>query len=249
MRIFVFLFLLVRVSALCQNSIIPHEKPQKKKSVKWTDIRTPVILIGAGLIATTDNEVFDKWEIYDIRNQISPHFHTSTDNYIQFAPILGVYALNAFGLKGKHNILNQTALMLKSEILMGAFVFGIKHLTAVDRPDTEIDTSFPSGHTAQAFAAASVLHHEYGVDHPWISVLGYSAASCVGVLRIMNNRHWISDVLAGAGIGMLSTNLIYATHHKCGRKSKRITTRVAPFYQRQATGISLTLHINNYFHL
>jgi hypothetical protein len=245
LRNVVFFLLLISVGALAQDSVANHASSTKAGVWRWQNIRTPVLLIGAGLVATTDNEIFDKWEVYEVRNKVSPNFHTSSDNYIQFAPLVAVYALDAFGLKGKHNVLNQTAIIIKSEILMGAVVFSLKRISAADRPGTEIDSSFPSGHTAQAFTAATVLHREFGHDHPWVSVLGYAAATSVGILRVMNNKHWISDVLVGAGIGILSTNIIYATHqNKWKRGPRGIASRLSPFYQQHTGGISLHLVLN-----
>lgn len=77
------------------------------------------------------------------------------------------------------------------------------------RPDNSTRNSFPSGHTATAFMTAHMLHMEYGDVSPWISVGGYTVATVVGVSRQLNNRHWISDVLSGAGIGILSVEFGY----------------------------------------
>ena len=71
------------------------------------------------------------------------------------------------------------------------------------------DASFPSGHTATAFVTATILHREYGHLHPLVSIGGYTAAAATGILRIRKNRHWASDVAAGAGIGILATELGY----------------------------------------
>ncbi|HAO64286.1 MAG TPA: phosphatidic acid phosphatase, partial [Porphyromonadaceae bacterium] len=61
-----------------------------------------------------------------------------------------------------------------------------------------------------AFVAATILHKEYGMTRsPWFSVGGYALATATGVMRVLNNRHWISDVMAGAGIGIISTELGY----------------------------------------
>ena len=54
------------------------------------------------------------------------------------------------------------------------------------------------------------LHKEYGLTRsPWYSVAGYSIATLTGAMRMLNNRHWISDVLVGAGIGVMSVDLGY----------------------------------------
>ena len=66
-----------------------------------------------------------------------------------------------------------------------------------------------SGHTATAFMTASMLVKEYGYKSPWIGIGAYSAATATGLMRMANNKHWLSDVLAGAGIGILSTEMGY----------------------------------------
>lgn len=191
----------------------------------------PIVFVTAGLIATTDNEVFDKFEVYEDRNRLAPHFKTHIDDFMQYSPIAAVYALDAFGIKGVHDVVNQTALIVKTEIIMTAMVEPLKTITAVPRPDTGERNSFPSGHTAQAFAAATIVHKEYGKEHPVYSVLAYTAATGVGVLRILNNRHWMSDVLAGAGIGILAANLAYFTHqNKWGKKFSKRGIVLAPSY-------------------
>ena len=81
-------------------------------------------------------------------------------------------------------------------------------------------TSFPSGHTAQAFAAAAMLSEEYGYHYKWVPYLSYGIASTVGVLRMANNKHYLSDVLVAAGIGILSTKVAYWTHQYNWGKSK-----------------------------
>jgi membrane-associated phospholipid phosphatase len=95
----------------------------------------------------------------------------------------------------------------------------LKHTTQVKRPSGTNEQSFPSGHTAQAFAAATFMHKELGHHNIWISIGAYAMASSVGVLRVLNDKHWSSDVLTGAGIGILSTNLVYLTHrYKWGKR-------------------------------
>ena len=67
----------------------------------------------------------------------------------------------------------------------------------------------PSGHTATAFAGAELLRLEYKEVSPWYGFAGYVVATATGTLRVLNNRHWVSDVVAGAGFGILSARLSY----------------------------------------
>ena len=151
---------------------------------------------------------------WEDRNEHNPHFKTKADNYLQFAPIAVVYGMNAIGIKGEHNIGNQTYLLLKAEIIMNAIVHPLKKIAQVLRPDGSNSLSFPSGHTAQAFLSAEFLRKEYGKKYPWVAAGGYIAAISVGALRILNNKHWITDVMTGAGIGIFSLNLAYLTQQK-----------------------------------
>ena len=50
---------------------------------------------------------------------------------------------------------------------------------------------------------------EYKDVSVWYGIAGYTVATAVGGLRVYNNRHWFSDVLTGAGVGILSTQLAY----------------------------------------
>jgi hypothetical protein len=205
-----------------------------KTPISWGKVlKTPVILISAGLLTTPDADInfLNRYEVHEERNYIMPHFKTHLDDYIQYAPIAAVYGLNALGVRGEHDIRTQTKLLIKSELIMLAMVCPLKKLTAVERPDTGAENSFPSGHTAQAFVAATFLHKEYGQDHPAYSVLAYATATGVGALRILNNRHWISDVLAGAGIGILATNLAYlSVRDKPFRSSRQRDFVMRPSY-------------------
>jgi membrane-associated phospholipid phosphatase len=67
--------------------------------------------------------------------------------------------------------------------------------------------SFPSGHTSAAFAVAGAVSSELGHDHGWVPFVAYPLATWVGVSRVVDGRHWASDVFAGAAMGMLSARL------------------------------------------
>ncbi|MFW5822947.1 MAG: phosphatase PAP2 family protein, partial [Tangfeifania sp.] len=133
-----------------------------------------------------------------------------TDDYIQYAPLATVYALNLAGIKGENNFGNRTAIVAKSFILNGIFVDRLKTWSKVTRPDGGT-RAFPSGHTATAFSLAHFMHHEYGDINAWYSIGAYSTAAAVGLMRVSKNAHWISDIFMGAGVGMLATELVYLT--------------------------------------
>lgn len=186
----------------------------------------PAILMVAGIATNGNREESFKKELAEERNEHLPSFHTSIDNYLQFAPIAVAYGLDAAGIPSQTDIRNRTAILLKGEVLMTSTVFLLKYTTHQLRPDANTYNSFPSGHTAQAFAAATFLSEEYKQRFPWMPYAAYGLASTVGGLRIANNRHYISDVLLGAGIGILSMKVAYWTHQYKWLKKK---TPAAPF--------------------
>ncbi|MGN6214504.1 phosphatase PAP2 family protein [Parafilimonas sp.] len=186
----------------------------KNKPFQYTFRRVviPVSLIGTGFSVNGNGRESIKNEIVEERNEHIPKFRTSLDNYLQFSPIVLTYGFEAVGMKPKTDILNRSAILLKSEIVMMVAVTALKTSSHILRPDSSAYTSFPSGHTAQAFAAAAMLSEEYGYRYKWVPYLSYGLASTVGALRIVNNKHYLSDVLVAAGIGILSTKVSYWTH-------------------------------------
>jgi membrane-associated phospholipid phosphatase len=184
------------------------------------------------------NPIYDR---FSVQNDISNNFnvlHTKADFFMQGVPYLLGYSMFFLGKEGKNDFLNKGLLLVKSQVLANGITYGLKYTLNVQRPDSSDNKSMPSGHTTRAFAAATWLHLEYGKEYPLLSILGYTSATAVGVLRMMNNEHWISDVLIGAAVGMASTHLIYTTHkYKWG---KRIT--LAPYYMPQNGGFVLLIN-------
>lgn len=87
---------------------------------------------------------------------------------------------------------------------------GLKALVGRHRPEGSSDTaSFPSGHTAMAFCAATLIERNCG---PKVGLLAYGVATVTGLSRIEAGKHFPSDVLAGAAIGTLIAGLVDALH-------------------------------------
>ena len=143
--------------------------------------------------------------------QLLTDFKTGIDDYTQFfGPVMTV-GLKLAGYEGRSDWPRLLASAGMSYALMAVMVNGIKYTAKEMRPDGSSANSWPSGHTATAFVGATMLHKEYGLTRsPWWSVAGYGVATATGVMRVLNNRHWISDVMSGAGIGIMSTELGYA---------------------------------------
>lgn len=154
-----------------------------------------------------------------------------------------VYGLNAAGIKGKHNFKERTLIYATSQLVSGTIVFPLKHILKEERPDDSNNLSFPSGHTATAFSSAHFMSREYKDTNFWLGIFGYSFAVFTGVYRTLNNRHWAGDVAAGAGIGILSTELAYWLYpkidHLISGKNKSPSTMIMPFYQNKSLGIGL----------
>jgi len=143
--------------------------------------------------------------------QLLTDFKTGIDDYTQFFGPAMVVGLKLGGYEGRSDWPRLLASAGMSYAIMAGFVNVIKNTAKEMRPDGSSANSWPSGHTATAFVGATLLHKEYGLTRsPWWSVAGYGVATATGVMRVLNNRHWISDVMSGAGLGILSTELGYA---------------------------------------
>lgn len=229
--VFSLLFLSSSVNAQVKDSLT------RKSTI--SEFILPTALVVEGLLAITDNDILGREEIREERSEHFPRFRFTGDDYVQYVPLSIAFILKSVGVEGKHDSFNSISLLLKSELLMGALVYSGKKITAVPRPDTGALNSFPSGHTAQAFMAATFLHKEFGQGRPWVTITGYTLATGVGLLRVMNDRHWASDVLVGAGIGVLSTNLVYLAH-KSSKKLKPRKHQFTALYIPKGLGIGFT---------
>jgi PAP2 superfamily len=209
---------------------------------KYKALILPTTLIAYGIIAQGNNGLkqLDKSTQASIEtNHVG--YKTKIDNYLQFIPAVSVYTLNAFGEKGKNNLRDRTMIYALSTIISTGIVTPLKHITKVVRPDGSSDNSFPSGHTTTAFANAEFLRMEYKDISPWYGIAGYAMAVTTGTLRVYNNRHWVSDVVAGAGFGILSTKLAYWIYPTIKRKlfkNKPMNAMIMPYYQRDNGGVA-----------
>lgn len=187
--------------------------PNTKPYTFWQDQTwVGIPLFFAGMIAKNEKTAFR--QDYNNPNTkirlIKYNFHNEIDNYTQYVPLALTIGLHLGGVEGRSDWPRFWASAAMSSAIMAGMVNGIKYTASEMRPDGSTRNSWPSGHTATAFMAATILHKEYGATRsPWISLGAYTLATATGVMRVLNNRHWVSDVLSGAGIGILSVELGY----------------------------------------
>lgn len=210
-----------------------------------TQLIVPTALVAYGALGLS------KGFVQDINGSINAavtergRFTTSIDEYLKYTPIVAVYALNALGVEGRNRFWDRSILVVSSYVIMGATVNGLKLISNVERPNGEDFKSFPSGHTAISFMAAEFLWQEYSDESVWYGVAGYMVAASVGTMRILRQKHWLTDVAAGAGFGILSTKVAYWVYPWAKRRLLRCTKKselelsLLPVYNGSQMGAGL----------
>lgn len=223
------------------NDSSAGKMPHRPLGKAW--LAVPVVMTGYGLISLKSKD------LQQVNRNVQqavwvdrPHNRTHLDNYLQFSPAVAVFALDLAGVKAKHPLKERLFVYGLAELVSTGVVQAGKRLSAEWRPDSSSNRSFPSGHTATAFAAAEMLRREYGQRSPWYAVAGYAAAAATGYLRIYNNKHWLGDVIAGAGIGILSTDFAYCIYphlQKLFGKKQTASVIILPTWQNGQPGVAL----------
>ncbi|MFP3597288.1 phosphatase PAP2 family protein [Chryseobacterium sp. SIMBA_029] len=249
-HLFVFILFCGRMTAQTSNDTIQVQEPKQdsitelnteKSHLNYKSLIIPAAFIGYGVASLSVKKL--KQINFSTRDEINEHKpdHIKLDNYTQFAPAILVYGLNAAGVQGKHNFKERSIIYGTSMLITSAITIPLKHMVKEERPDQSNNLSFPSGHTAIAFASAQFMFREYKDTNFWLGISGYSLAVFTGVYRMLNDKHWVGDVVAGAGFGILSTELAYWLYPKIntmlGGKNKNTAMMVMPFYQNKSVGI------------
>ncbi len=169
----------------------------------------PAVLIGTGVMIS--NSRFEKKFQDKVRNMTGDSFNPGIDDYLRSVPVAEMYIADLAGLKSRNHWFDQTKYLLISNILTTGITSRLKRWTSKTRPDGDA-RSFPSGHATFAFTNATVLYNEFRDSEPLLAYSGFVVAGATASLRVMKNKHWLSDVLAGAGIGIGITDLVYYFH-------------------------------------
>ena len=126
-----------------------------------------------------------------------------------------------------------------SYMALGVMVNSLKHGVNEKRPHSNARNSFPSGHTSKVFTSAELIRLEYGAA---VAIRGYTVATAVAFLRLYNGRHWLNDVIAGAGIGILSARIGYWMLPLCQKwlnRDNKKTIAMLPAYDFNNRAISV----------
>ena len=222
-KLFIILFVCLATVANAQQSnnsnsnyldSVKYGQSIEKQKFRLVPFILPTVLVTYGFIAANTTGALNRLDL-NTKNELQedhPLFAAHIDDYLQFAPVVAYYALNLSGVKGKHSLGDASLLYITSAAIMGGSTFLVKRLQGRPRPDGSGNNSFPSGHTASAFAAAEFLHQEYKDQSPFIAYSGFVVAAATGALRLYNNKHWLSDTIAGAGFGIASTKIAYLVY-------------------------------------
>lgn len=202
----------------------------------WKNVAIPSVIIMIGLTQIGHESQEFQTEV----REDFPFFKSNLDDVAQYVP-LGVSLFSGnLGFRFKHDFKARFIYSAISYATMGITVNALKKSIHETRPDFSGDNSFPSGHTAFSFTGAEVLHQELKDAHPILSYAGYPIATGVGLYRMLNNKHYLSDVLLGASIGVLSAKLAYAIYHpKENNSFKKSNFNIYPSTVLGKNGVSI----------
>lgn len=215
--------------------------PAKWNERDWTKLG--VFVAAEGGLMFADQSVKDFFQAYKTKDMdyVSKNFLEPFGGNYSFLVMSGFLA---HGLLAKNNRSVSTALLTLESFALSSLVTRIpKTLVGRQRPNNAAGdgpfaikgpfkgASFPSGHTTAAFSVASVIATQYR-DTKWVPVVAYTVASMVGLSRIYDNQHWLSDVVAGAAIGTFVGNLV--SHRTSNSK-----LTIVPFGNSTYQGVQL----------
>lgn len=233
--------------AQMDSNMVDSQTVVIQKTKFYEKLIVPATLLGYGALSLGNGSIrqFDR---YVNASAIGEHGYSgSADDYLRYGPIAVVYGMDLLGMKAKNNFVDRTAILLMSMAITSTAVSFTKNNIHRERPDGSSFSSFPSSHTAMAFMAAEFMHQEYKDRSVWFSVIGYGTATFTGVLRMYHHVHWFSDVVMGAGYGILATKLSYWMYPYLKnvflpKKNNHLV--VAPTLQQSHLGFTVRYRLN-----
>lgn len=219
--------------------------PSPSKSLYTRQLIAPTTLISVGVLGLTNGWMrkMNRTIAEKVGSSSSSHIHI--DDFTRFLPITAVYALPIVQLRPRHTLRERLAVTLTATALTCATVWSLKNAVHAERPNLSDNHSFPSGHTAFAFMGAEILRSEYWDASPWIGIAGYAVAIGTGYLRMHNNAHYLTDIMAGAGIGIAAARIAYWLlpweRRLLGWDKHKATTMIVPYASLKSFGVSYSM--------
>jgi membrane-associated phospholipid phosphatase len=150
----------------------------------------------------------DKWVEHNFSNKIVGRMRT--DDLLKWTPFTSIFILDLLGVKSKNNWKKHLLIFACCETILSIVSNSLKKVTHEHRPEPTVRfDSFPSGHADTSFAGAEILRIELKDNYPVLSYTGYAIATSVSLLRLYKDKHWLSDIVAGAVLGFACTKLTY----------------------------------------
>lgn len=185
---------------------VPQRIPIVDYTFKAKHLILPASLITVGALG----HAIDGMKDYHLFTHNPPDQKLYVDDYLQWGLYGWTFVCDLMG-KEKNHWIDQVFLTGLSVTLNAAMVHTVKRVVDIDRPN-EVAHSFPSGHTANAFLGAHLAYKEFKDSNKWLAYSGYPLALFVAYARVHSNRHWVADVVAGAGFGILAVELSYLVY-------------------------------------
>ena len=228
----------------------PVETSRSVTDFRPKQLIAPAALIALGTWGLAENSPIDLLG-QKARDNINKDWNTCKfDNAIQYVPSAVHALLGLTGVKSKHNFRDRLIASATAHVLMVGVTRGVKHFVDEQRPDSDGKKSFFSGHTATVFTGAELMRIEYGWGY---GSAAYAVAATTAFMRVYNKRHWVGDVLAGAGVGILCADAgywmlpVWKRLFRIDQKKKESKPLMvaAPFYlqDEKAAGLSCSLFL------
>lgn len=186
-------------SSVCAEGVGEYAFEWRKTILPTSLIAVGAVGLAPGVTGNASRSITHG--VIDLRGN---HSRLVFDDYVQYLPVASALLMGSAGVEARHAIGERALIVATSYAALAVLTNIPKRCVNEQRPEFAGHNSFPSGHTATAFMGAELVRIEYG---GWYGVGAYAAATGVGFMRMYNGRHWFHDVVAGAGVGILSARL------------------------------------------
>lgn len=190
--------------------------------------------MATGFGAIYDGDVRDA--IADPDNDFGKIVGEGTDPVVVGAVVTGVFVGGRLVEDPRFRAMSYD--LLDAVVVTWAYTSVLKRAVGRERPNGQNDKSFPSGHSSNAFALATVAERHYG----WkVGVPAYALASAVAVSRLQRDKHYLSDVVAGAAIGYIVGRTVVRVNSEPLGQRGGATVSVTPLLGRQTRGLMVAV--------